>query len=96
MRPAGVAAFARRTDDRTAIYSHEQRRNAQLGPEEEAQLRADPAAWEYFAAQPPSYRRAAAHWVMSAKRAQTRRRRLAQLVADSAQGRAVPPLVGRR
>jgi uncharacterized protein YdeI (YjbR/CyaY-like superfamily) len=92
MHPAGLAAFARRSDDRTAIYSYEQRRTAELGEAYEAELRADPAAWAYFAAQPPSYRRAAAHWVTSAKREETRRRRLAQLVADSAQGRPIGPL----
>ena len=92
MHPAGLAAFERRADDRTAIYSYEQRHTAELGDEYEAELRADPAAWGFFQAQPPSYRRAAAHWVTSAKREETRRRRLAQLVADSAQGRRVPPL----
>jgi uncharacterized protein YdeI (YjbR/CyaY-like superfamily) len=92
MRPAGLAAFARRSDDRTAIYSYEQRRTAELGPGEEAELRANPAAWAHFQAQTPSYRRAAAHWVMSAKREETRRRRLEQLVAESAQGRRPPAL----
>jgi uncharacterized protein YdeI (YjbR/CyaY-like superfamily) len=93
MHPAGLAAFARRSDDRSAIYSYEQRRSAQLGPAEEAELRANPAAWAHFEAQTPSYRRAAAHWVMSAKREETRRRRLEQLVAESAQGRRPRALI---
>jgi uncharacterized protein YdeI (YjbR/CyaY-like superfamily) len=92
MRPAGLEAFARRSDDRTAIYSYEQRRTAELGEAYEAELRADPDAWAFFQAQPPWYRRAVAQWVTSAKREETRRRRLAQLIADSAQGRTVPPL----
>jgi uncharacterized protein YdeI (YjbR/CyaY-like superfamily) len=92
MTPAGLAAFEARTDERSAIYSYEQRRNAQLEPDEQARLEADPAAWEWFQAQPPSYRRPAIHWVTSAKRPETRERRLAALIADSAAGRAIKPL----
>jgi uncharacterized protein YdeI (YjbR/CyaY-like superfamily) len=98
MHAAGLEAFARRSDDRTAIYSYEQRRTATLSEEQEAQLRADPAAWAYFQAQPPSWRRTAAHWVTSAKREETRERRLAQLVEACAEGRRPPALTppGRR
>jgi uncharacterized protein YdeI (YjbR/CyaY-like superfamily) len=92
MRPAGEAAFARRRDDKTAIYSYEQRKNPQLEPEEQAQLEADAAAWAYFSARPPSYRRQATWWVISAKKPATRARRLATLIADSAAGRPIKPL----
>ena len=94
--PAGLAAFERRADDRTAIYSYEQRRNATLEPDQEQRLRADERANAFFEAQPPSYRRAAIHWVTSAKKRETRERRLAQLIACSAAGHAVPPLRSRR
>ena len=93
--PAGLAAFERRSDDRTAIYSHERRTAAELEPEQEQRLRADERAHAFFAAQPPSYRRAAIHWVTSAKRPATRERRLAQLIECSAAGRPVPPLARR-
>jgi uncharacterized protein YdeI (YjbR/CyaY-like superfamily) len=92
MRPAGEAAFARRRDDRTAVYSHEQRKNPQLAPDEQAQLEADANAWAFFSARPPSYRRPAIWWVISAKRPETRARRLATLIADSAAGRTIKPL----
>jgi uncharacterized protein YdeI (YjbR/CyaY-like superfamily) len=92
VRPAGLAAFERRSDDRTAIYAYEQRRTAQLPPEYEQRLRADSAAVEFFDAQPPWYRRTATHWVISAKREATRERRLAQLIEDSANGRRIGPL----
>ena len=92
MRPAGEAAFARRRADRTGIYSFEQRQVPQLAPEEQAQLEADAAAWEFFQARPPSYRRPAIWWVISAKKPETRARRLATLVADSAAGRTIKPL----
>jgi uncharacterized protein YdeI (YjbR/CyaY-like superfamily) len=92
VHPAGLAAFERRSDDRTAIYASEQRKNAQLPPEYERRLRADAAASEFFDAQPPWYRRTATHWVISAKREATRERRLAQLIEDSASGRRIGPL----
>jgi uncharacterized protein YdeI (YjbR/CyaY-like superfamily) len=92
MTSAGLAAFAARTDDRSAIYSHERRHNAQLEPEQEARFRANARAWEWFQGRPPSYRRTALHWVVSAKRPETRERRLAALIEDSAAGRNVKPL----
>ena len=82
MTDSGRAAFARRSEARTSIYSYEQ---ASVVLDESA-LRAVPAAWEWWSAQPPSYRRVAAHWVMSAKRPETRDRRMAQLVEDCAAG----------
>jgi uncharacterized protein YdeI (YjbR/CyaY-like superfamily) len=90
--PAGLAAFERRADDRSAIYSYEQRKAARLEPDQERRLRADERARAFFEAQPPSYRRAAIHWVTSAKKPETRERRLAQLIECSAAGEPVPPL----
>ncbi len=92
MTPAGVAAFEARADDRTATYSYEQRRAAALDGDQEQRFRAAPEAWEWFQARPPSYRRAAIHWVTSAKRPETRERRLQALIEDSAAGRPVKPL----
>ena len=92
MQPAGLAAFERRRADRSGIYSHEQREAAALSAEQEAVFRAAPGAWEFFDAQAPSYRRTAMWWVVSAKRPETRERRLAQLVADSAAGRRLAQL----
>ena len=90
MRPAGVAAFEARTE--VGTYSYEQRDEAAFDPERERRLRENAAAWEYFQAQPPWYRRTATHWVMSAKRDETRDRRLARLIEDSAHGRPIGPL----
>jgi uncharacterized protein YdeI (YjbR/CyaY-like superfamily) len=92
MRPAGLAAFEARREDRSGIYSFEQPRDAVLPADYERRLRADAAAWAYFSAAAPSYRRAVIHWILSAKREETRLRRLEQLIADSAAGRRVPPL----
>ena len=95
MHPAGLQAFETRKPDRVAVYSYEQPADAVLDEHQTARFQADDAAWRWFTAQSPSYRRAAVHWVVSAKRADTRERRLAQLVADSAGGRKVPPLAPR-
>jgi uncharacterized protein YdeI (YjbR/CyaY-like superfamily) len=92
MTPAGLAAFEARTDDRSAVYSHERRQAPKLEPEQETRFKADAGAWDWFQAQAPSYRRAALHWVTSAKRPETRERRLVTLIADSAAGRTVKPL----
>jgi uncharacterized protein YdeI (YjbR/CyaY-like superfamily) len=61
----------------------------------EARFRADRAAWRYWEACPPGYRRTASHWVTSAKRPETRQRRLETLIADSAQGRRIAQLTPR-
>lgn len=95
MHPAGLAAFAARADERSAIYSYEQRKTAKLDDAAERRFRADDAAWAWFSAQAPWYRRTAVHWVISAKREQTRERRLATLIDDSRRGRAIGPLVRR-
>ena len=92
MAPAGRAVFERRSEDRSGIYSFEGERADALPEPYAAVLAADAAASVYFAARPRSYRRAAVHWVTSAKREATRERRLAQLVECSAGGRDVPPL----
>ncbi|GII00852.1 YdeI/OmpD-associated family protein [Planobispora takensis] len=96
MRPAGVRAYERRTEDNSRIYSHERGEQAVLDEEQERLFRANAPAWEWFRTQaPPGYRRTALHWVTSAKKPETRARRLLQLIEDSAAGRRVPPLTPR-
>ena len=92
MQEAGLAAFAARRADRSGSYSHEQGAEPRLDADAERAFRADRDAWGFFTAQPPSYRRAAVWWVVSAKRADTRERRLAQLVADSRAGLRIAAL----
>ncbi len=95
MRPGGVAAFERRSDDKTAIYAYEQRKAAELDPEQERRFKGVAKAWAWFQAQPPSYRRTATYWVVSAKKPETRQRRLERLIDDSAAGRPIPSLTPR-
>ena len=91
MQPAGLAAFAKRKEARSAVYAYEQRGQA-LSAEYEERLKANHRAWEFFEAQPAWYRRTATWWVISAKREATRQKRLAQLIDDSAQGKTIRPL----
>jgi uncharacterized protein YdeI (YjbR/CyaY-like superfamily) len=88
MEPAGLAAFTRRREDRTGSYSFEQGKVA-FAEELEAELRGNAKAWEFFQAQPATYRKTVTWWVMSAKRDETRKRRLAALVRDSEAGQRI-------
>ena len=86
MTPAGLAAFARREEARSGVYSYENRHLAALDREREAIFRANPAAWDFFMRQPPSYRQTCIYQVMSAKRHETRSNRLERLIEASRQG----------
>jgi uncharacterized protein YdeI (YjbR/CyaY-like superfamily) len=91
MRPAGLAAFEARTGERSGVYSFEQKDQERVvfTEAQARQFQADPKAWEFFQAQPPWYRRTATWWVISAKKEETRAKRLATLIADSAAGRPI-------
>jgi uncharacterized protein YdeI (YjbR/CyaY-like superfamily) len=89
MTPAGLAAFERRQPDRHAIDASEQRRTAALDPASERRFRANAKAWAYFRSQSPSYQRLATFFVVSAKKEETRAKRLGRLIADSAAGRRI-------
>ena len=80
--------MAARDPRRSGLYSFENRPQ-ELAPEMVAQFRRDQVAWTWFSQQAPWYRRVAAFWVMSAKKDETRQRRLAKLVATSAEGRKI-------
>ena len=88
MMPAGVAAYAKRKEEKSRIYGYENRPK-QL-PEECAQVfRKNTKAWDFFTSLAPSYQRAAAHWVVSAKKEETKWARLEKLIAESAKGKRI-------
>lgn len=93
MKPAGVAAHEAHDPARTQKYSFEQGTVA-LDTASEKLFRRNRRAWTFFSAQPPYYRRVALHYVMSAVKPETRTRRLATLIALSAQGDRLP-LMGK-
>lgn len=86
MRPAGEAAFARRRDDRTAVHWFE----APIGFDPETNAKVDAAGIrEFWERQPPGYRRQTAHWIMSAKRPETREKRLSAMIEAAGRGERV-------
>ncbi|HLP18101.1 MAG TPA: YdeI/OmpD-associated family protein [Bacteroidota bacterium] len=91
MMPAGIAAYERRQDNKSRIYSYENKPERLDGPLEKL-FKANKKAWTFFTSMTPSYQKTAFYWVMSAKQEQTKRRRLEQLIADSAAGEKVKPL----
>ncbi len=92
VRPAGLAAFEERSVNRSRTYSYEQRHEARLDDDLQARFEAESDAWKGFQSEPPGYRETAIFWVMSAKRPETRERRLGILVQCSAEGERIPPL----
>ena len=92
MNEAGLRAFESRDASLSNRYSFEQK-SVELGAEREAIFRRNRKAWAFFAAQPPSYRRVATWWVISAKQEPTRARRLAKLIEHSAAGERIPQFV---
>ena len=89
MLAAGRKAFEARRENRSGIYSYEQR-SPSLPPAYERLVRKNAAAWKFFDAQPPSYRKAAVWWVVSAKKEETRSKRLGRLIAFSAKSLRIP------
>ncbi|MGI9087132.1 MAG: YdeI/OmpD-associated family protein [Chthoniobacterales bacterium] len=87
MQPAGLKAYAARTEAKSGIYAYEQRQNAALDPAAEKQFQKNAKAWKFFRGQAPSYRKVSAWWVTSAKQDATRTKRLAKLIEVSASGR---------
>ena len=87
MHSAGLRAFEQRAPERSGTYSYENRKRTKLDKRAEKQFRSSPAAWKLFQEQTPSYRQFTTWWVMSAKKEETRARRLAKLIEYSARGK---------
>lgn len=80
MTPAGDQAFAQRSAKKSAIYAYEQEHTAELTSQEVETFKQTMAAWNFFEACPPSYKKVVLHWVTTSKRQETRSARLAKLV----------------
>jgi uncharacterized protein YdeI (YjbR/CyaY-like superfamily) len=87
MTPAGREAFARRTEARSRTASYEQNATLELAAADAQRFHACPGAWQFYQSLPPGYRKKVTWWVVSAKRQETRDKRLAQLVEACARGR---------
>jgi uncharacterized protein YdeI (YjbR/CyaY-like superfamily) len=86
MKSPGLAAFDARKENCSGIYSYEQR-SANLDGPYEGRLRQNKVAWDFFYAQPLSYRKAVGWWVVSAKHEATRQKRLQKLMKESESGK---------
>jgi uncharacterized protein YdeI (YjbR/CyaY-like superfamily) len=86
MHPAGLEAYTKRRENRSRIYSYEDRSAHQLTGEMEQLFQQNPVAWQYFHSQAPSYRKVTQRWVMAAKQEATRLKRLQELISSSESG----------
>jgi uncharacterized protein YdeI (YjbR/CyaY-like superfamily) len=83
---AGEQAFASRTEGKSAVYAYEQEVTAELSRDELRLFKRHTAAWKFFAATPPGYKKAVLHWITTARRPETRASRFSKLVAACAAG----------
>jgi uncharacterized protein YdeI (YjbR/CyaY-like superfamily) len=89
MTPAGLIAFEARKENKSGIYSYEQRR-AELEEPYNSLLQQNEAAWNFFQSQPPSYRKGVSWFILSAKQETTRLKRLEKLIEYSVKGEKLP------
>lgn len=86
MHPAGLRAFAERTEARSRAYSHEREVDAELSADELRAFRRDKVAWAFFESTPPGYRKVLLHWITTARKPETRAARLEKLIRACAAG----------
>jgi uncharacterized protein YdeI (YjbR/CyaY-like superfamily) len=91
VHPAGLAAYERRKEKRSRVYSYE-KKPAALKEAYEKEFKENPGAWANFQSMTPYYRKTTIHWVMSAKREDTQLRRLRTLIESSEKGEKIPAM----
>jgi uncharacterized protein YdeI (YjbR/CyaY-like superfamily) len=95
MQPAGLRAYHAKKENKSGIYSYEQR-GVDLQEPYSRLLKKNKAAWQFFQGQPPYYRKTVCWWIVSAKKEETRLRRLEKLIACSAQGQRLPEFLSNK
>jgi uncharacterized protein YdeI (YjbR/CyaY-like superfamily) len=95
MKPAGLQAYQARKENKSGIYSYEQR-SVDLEEPYNRLLKKNKAAWRFFQTQPASYRKAVSWWIISAKKEETRLRRLEKLMAYAVRGQRLPEFTPRK
>lgn len=95
IQPAGLTAYQKWKESKSAQYSYEQQ-NVDMNPVYLEQIKENPDAWQFYEALAPSYKRASIWWVMSAKREETRLRRLNVLIESSAKSEKIPMLINSK
>lgn len=87
----GFESFSKKAEEKSKIYSYE-RKNAKLSAEFESEIKKNKLAWQYFTKLAPSYKKASIHWIMSAKRLETQKKRLQILIDSSEKNQKIPLL----
>ena len=87
MTPAGERAYEE-NKHKSGLYAYENEQK-ELTTKEKAPFRKNQAAWADWESRPAGYRKTVLHWITSAKRPETRAKRLAQLIEDSEAGRRI-------
>ena len=95
MMPSGLKAYRARKENKSGIYSYEQRTVDLEEPYNEL-LKKNKAAWDFFQTQPASYRKAVSWWIIRAEQEETRLKRLEKLIANSVQGQRLPEFAPRK
>ena len=95
MQASGLKAFDARQENRSGIYAYEQR-SPELPPEYQKLLKNNKAASRFFEAQPASYRKLVTWYVVSAKKEETRLKRLGEVVKHSANGDRIPQYISTK
>jgi uncharacterized protein YdeI (YjbR/CyaY-like superfamily) len=91
MKPSGIAAFEKRKQAKEGIYAYEQK-DQELGGEFKKKFMENKEAWAFFQKQPAWYQRTASWLIISAKREETRWKKLDELIRESAEGRTIKTL----
>lgn len=91
MHASGIAAFEKRQENKSRIYSYE-KKPASLPEDFLKKFMANKKAWKYFQSMAPSYQKVCIHWVISAKQEATKTKRLEELIRDSEAERKIKPL----
>jgi uncharacterized protein YdeI (YjbR/CyaY-like superfamily) len=94
MQPTGQKAFDARKEARSGIYAFEQKEVA-FEPTQRKQFQNNEAAWNFFRKTSPTYQKTATWWVVSAKRKETKAKRLQQLMEASEQEQLLSRFVSR-
>jgi uncharacterized protein YdeI (YjbR/CyaY-like superfamily) len=81
MKPAGIAAFEKRKEEKSAIYAYENK-PTEFPEEFEKIFRANEKAWKFFTKQPNGYKKTIMYWVLSAKQETTQKSRLEKLISE--------------
>ena len=91
MMPAGIAIWEKRKEKKSEVYAYEQEK-PDLSEEYKAKIKENEKAWTYFESLSPYYKKASVWYIMSAKREETRQKRLNLLIECSAEGLKIPHL----